>query len=283
MLALKILGVLAVLIFLICCITVGVDVNYVGGKLTLSAKLCGILLQIYPRKKRTKKEEKPKKEEKEPKPEKEKPEKPKKTKKKKKEPGLMISGDELIDLLKKLLEGLGKFSKGINVDRFLLHYFAAGDDPYVTARVFAFVNAMLSTLAPVCAERFRCKKCDVWTGIDFTEPYMKLDFGIAVVLRVGAVFAMLFTILFGLIGILIRNRVHWFYLKHFDKEEYEFQISNPGIVTRLLRSLLEKDGSENAEDGTPDAEPNKEPVSDPETEKEETENTEEERMLSNGE
>ena len=244
LLAIKILLILALIIFLICQITVGVDVRYIGGKLTVSAKLCGFLLQLIPRRKATKAPKEKPVEEPEPKKE-EKPKKEKKKKKKKKQgPGLMIDDDEVIDLLKKLLEGLGKFSRGINVDRFLLHYTAAGEDPYLTARIFGFVNALLSSLAPVCARRFRCKDPDVWTRVDFTTAEMKLDVGIAVVLRVGAVFAMIFTVLFGAIGILIRNKWRWFILKRKDPEEYAFLVENPSLVTKLIRSVLNKEEKE---------------------------------------
>ena len=242
MLVLKILLIIALIIFLIGRITAGIDLRYVGGKLTISLKICGLLKKIYPREKKpSKKEKEEKKEEKEQKPKEEKPKKDKKPKKKKEGPGLMISGDELIELLKKLLEGLGKFSKGINVDHFLLHLVVSGKDPYNTARIFAYINALLSSLAPVCAQRFRCKDHDVWTDIDFNSGKWLTDVEIAVVLRVGAVFAMLNTVLFGVLGILIRNKWEWFRLKHFDKEEYEFRLENPGIVTKLIRSLLSKD------------------------------------------
>ena len=81
MLALIILGILAVLIFLICMITVGVDVEYVGGELTVSAKICGFLLQLIPRRKPApEKKEKPPEE---PKPEKKKPKKSAKRKRRK--------------------------------------------------------------------------------------------------------------------------------------------------------------------------------------------------------
>ena len=248
MLVLKILLVIVLICFLIGRITVGADIRFVGGELTVSAKLCGLLRKIYPREKKPAPEPEEKKE---PEPKKEKPKKEKKQKKKKKKqgPGLILTGDELIDLLKKLLQGLGKFTKGINVDRFLLHVVVSGKDPYNTARIFAYLNALLSALAPVCAQRFKCKDPDVWTDIDFNSGKWLTDVEIAVVLRIGAVFAMVFTVLFGALGILIRNRWEWFRLKHFDKEEYEFRVANPGIVTKLIRSALSKeDGEENVED-----------------------------------
>ena len=242
LLALKIIGIIVLIIFLICQIRVGADIDYTGGNLRISAKFCGLLLQIYPRKASKPKEEKKAEPEKEQKPPKEK--KPKRDKKKKKKeksgPGLMISGDEILELLKKVLEGLGKFSRGFHVDRFKLHWIIALRDPSDTARLFGFVNASLCSLAPVCAERFPCSDVDVWTDVDFTSAQMKLDFGIAVVLRIGAVFSMLFTILFGALGILIRNKIYWWKLKRTDPEEYRFQVENPGLVTKLIRSFLEK-------------------------------------------
>lgn len=246
LLALKIIGIIVLIIFLICQIRVGADIDYTGGNLRISAKFCGLLLQIYPRKASKPKEEKKAEPEKEQKPPKEK--KPKRDKKKKKKeksgPGLMISGDEILELLKKVLEGLGKFSRGFHVDRFKLHWIIALRDPSDTARLFGFVNASLCSLAPVCAERFPCSDVDVWTDVDFTSAQMKLDFGIAVVLRIGAVFSMLFTILFGALGILIRNKIYWWKLKRTDPEEYRFQVENPGLVTKLLRAVMEKSSEE---------------------------------------
>ena len=245
LLALKIIGIIVLIIFLICQIRVGADIDYTGGNLRISAKFCGLLLQIYPRKASKPKEEKKAEPEKEQKPPKEK--KPKRDKKKKKEksgPGLMISGDEILELLKKVLEGLGKFSRGFHVDRFKLHWIIALRDPSDTARLFGFVNASLCSLAPVCAERFPCSDVDVWTDVDFTSAQMKLDFGIAVVLRIGAVFSMLFTILFGALGILIRNKIYWWKLKRIDPEEYRFQVENPGLVTKLLRAVMDKSSEE---------------------------------------
>ena len=207
MLALIILLVIALIIFLIGRITVGVELRYVGGKLTIYAKLCGLLKKIYPREKKPAPEKE--KEEKEQKPREEKPKKEKKPKKKKKKegPGLMISGDELIEMLQKLLKGLGKFSRGINVDHFLLHLIVAGEDPYNTARIFAYLNALLSSLAPLCAQRFRCKDPDVWTDIDFARDKMKVDAALSVTIRIAQFVHVGLAVGFGVLGILIKNRL----------------------------------------------------------------------------
>ena len=56
MIVLKILGIIVLIFILISLISVGVSVNYEGGELTLSAYVCGILIQLLPKKKKEKKE-----------------------------------------------------------------------------------------------------------------------------------------------------------------------------------------------------------------------------------
>jgi hypothetical protein len=208
LLALKILAVIAVIIFLIMMIPIGADIGYENGQLSLSAKVCGVFLQLLPKSEEKKKEKKKKPgKEKEEKPE-EPPAEEEKEKggKKKKKLNLDFTFDEIMDLLKKVFRGLGKLFR-IKVDRFLLHYTAAGDDPYKTALFFGKVNAALNTLAPICRKRFACRDTDVWTDISFTEEKMGLDFGLGFSIRIGQIFGALNTILFGALGILIRHKM----------------------------------------------------------------------------
>lgn len=196
-----VLGVIVGIIALIMLIPVGADIGYENGQLSVSAKVCGILLKLLPKKPVD--ESAPKKEKKPPKEKKPKKEKPAKAEKPKKK--LEFNKDEIFALIKAVLKGFGKFGK-LTVDRFMLHYVAAGSDPYATAMTYNYVNAALSSLAPICAERFIVKDCDVWTNVDFTEEKTKIDFGLCVVIRIGQVFRMIFAIAFGALGILIRNK-----------------------------------------------------------------------------
>ena len=84
------------------------------------------------------------------------------------------------------------------MDRFLLHYTAAGKDPYDTAMTFGYVNGALTTLAPICRRSFDAKDVDVWTDVDFTTEKTKVDFGVALTIRIGQIFGVVFTILFGI-------------------------------------------------------------------------------------
>lgn len=244
-----VLGVIIGIIALIMLIPVGADVGYENGELSVSAKVCGVMLKLLPRKPAD--ESKPKKEKKPQKEKKPKEAGPEQAPKPRKKLNLQLNMDEILALVKAVLRGFGKFGK-LTVDRFMLHYVAAGSDPYATAMTYNYVNAALSSLAPICAERFIVKDCDVWTNIDFTEEKTRIDFGLCVVIRIGQVFRMAFAILFGALWILIKNKF------------------------RLLKDKRKNRGSGN--EASPEGQPEE-----ANTENESEENIqEEERMDSNG-
>lgn len=208
MVGLIILGVIVGIIVLILVIPVGADINYEGGELRISAKLWKFLIKLLPKEHSDTdappKEKKPKRIKK--KKPKEKPEGEAQPKKKLK---LNFTFDEIMALLKKLFKGLGTVFT-IHVDRFMLHYVAAGDDPYNTAMTYGYVNAALSALAPICAKKYKCRDTDVWTDVDFNAENMQLDVGVAVNIRLGQILHGVNIILFGALGILIKNKLRLF-------------------------------------------------------------------------
>ena len=102
MVGLIILGVIVAIIVAIMLVPVGADVAYEGGELRLSAKVCGMLLQLIPKppadETKPKKEKKPKK----PKKKKKQPEEQAQTgeEKPKKKLDLDFSMDEILGLVK---------------------------------------------------------------------------------------------------------------------------------------------------------------------------------------
>ena len=220
MVGLIILGVIVAIIVAIMLVPVGADVAYEGGELRLSAKVCGMLLQLIPKppadETKPKKEKKPKK----PKKQKKQPEEQAQTgeEKPKKKLNLDFSMDEVMGLVKSVLRGLGRFGRKLSVDRFLLHYTAAGKDPYNTAMTFGYVNGALTTLAPICRRSFDAKDVDVWTDVDFTTEKTKVDFGVALTIRIGQIFGVVFTILFGALGIIIKHKFRKFKEKRANKK-----------------------------------------------------------------
>jgi len=196
-----ILGVLVGLIILILLIPVGADIRYEDEVIRIYVTIAGFKLQLIPKKKKEPKPEKPKEEE-APKPEAEEP----KPKKEKKKLSISLNAEEIIDLLKLLLHELGCLLKKPGVDRFVLHWIATGDDPYLTARAFAVVNAGLSQLAPLCTERFHCPDSSVWTELDFTRENTFFEFGLSMYIRIGQVLASGISLLVGALKILLRSR-----------------------------------------------------------------------------
>lgn len=202
MVGLIILGVLIGLIVLILLIPLGADLGYEDGKLHVSAKLMGIQMQLFPKPppdpNKPPKEKKPKKEKKKKEPAQE--EKPKAKRK------LPFNRDELLELLKIVLRGFGRFGRKFKVDRFVLRYVAAGYDPYDVAMTYGWVNAALSSLAPICRKRFTVKDCEVSTDVDFTADWMHLDLGLGFSIRIGQILGTVLSIGFGALRILLRSK-----------------------------------------------------------------------------
>lgn len=225
---LTILGIIVLLIVLVLNVPVGADAAYIGGEFTLAARANGFSFQILPKKSGSEdkppKENKPKKEKK-PKPEKESEPKPKKK--------LSFTKEELLELAKRVLKGVGKFGK-VTVNKFMLHYAAAGDDPYDTVVTYNYVNAALSTLIPICEEKFIVKDSDIRTDIDFTVDKTKVDVELCATIRLAQVMHMLFAIAFGALGVLIQN-------KRRLRREKKQGIASDGIEVDVA---LEKDTDE---------------------------------------
>ena len=75
-----------------------------------------------------------------------------------------------------------------------------------TAVTYGKVNAALSSLAPLCRQRFAVKDCSVWTDVDFTENKSFLEFGLAMTITLWRIFGVINSILFGALKILIRSK-----------------------------------------------------------------------------
>ena len=201
-----ILGVILAIILLILLIPVGADLGYEGGKLHVSAKLGPMLVQIFPRQRREgkpKKEKKPKKKKEKPKEEEAEEEQEKKPKKRR---SLPFNRDEILELLQIALKTLGKFGRAWRVDRFLLHFTAASQDPYDTAMMSAYADSTVAGLAPLCRQTFKVKDSDVWTAVDFTRDFPEVEIGLALTINLWRIFGVVNCLLFGALKVLLKSK-----------------------------------------------------------------------------
>ena len=199
---LGVLGLILLILIVLLTIPIGADAEYIGGEFKLSAKACGFLIQLIPKKK---KKDKDKEEGKEKKPKKKKEKKPKKEKPKKEKKKLELSKEELFELVKKVLRSLKKFGK-LTVDRFLLHYTAGGSDPCDTASTLGYVNAAICALEPICSQQFRVREYDLRTEADFTAEKTKIDAALCITLRLWQFVRVGLAAGVGILGIIIRSK-----------------------------------------------------------------------------
>lgn len=239
MTALIVIGIIAAVIALIMCISLGIDFNYEDNEIRLCVKICGVLLQIFP-KDPEEKEKSAKKEKKQKKPKKKKEKQEKESKEttnepKKKSLPLDISLEEIFLLIKKVLKALGHFTGRIQTDRLMFHYLGGGSDPHDIAVKFAYLNAAIDAVAPAAHSALNIHEYDIRTDLDFMLEKTKIDFGIAISLTIGSVFRMIFAILNGAIGILIKNRIRVFKEKRERKRE-EKQASVQSNITEEINN-----------------------------------------------
>lgn len=198
-----IVGLVLLVLAVVLLVPIGADLGYVDRKITLSARVDGFTLQLIPKKRGEPKPPKEKEEKKEEKPKEEKPKEESKPKAKRK---LSFTEDELLELAKKAIHGLGKFGK-LRVRRFMLHIVkAASYDPYRSVLTFGRINSALCTLAPICSRTFSVGEVDVWTDIDFTLDWSRVDFELSITLRLIQVVRAALAVAFGALGVLLKRR-----------------------------------------------------------------------------
>ena len=114
--------------------------------------------------------------------------------------------EEIMQLLEVLLHRLGELPLKMKVERFVLHWIATGQDPYLTARFFGVINAGLSQLAPIYAVRYPCRNSSVWTDIDFTRDNSFFECGLTATIRIGQALWSGLVIAFDVLKIYLKSR-----------------------------------------------------------------------------
>ncbi len=180
--ALWILGILAVLILLLLLLRVGVHVRF-GDELYVTAMAGPVRLQLVP--KPEKKPEKPKEE----KPLREKKEKPAAEKQKKLEltPGDIRSA--LPALWESLKRGLRKTRQRLRIDPMRLSVCFGGDDPAQVAELYGWANTAMWTVMPEMERLTRMPDPHVHLETDFNAPDTRVSGEVGLSFRIGDLLA----------------------------------------------------------------------------------------------
>ena len=213
--ALAILALVLIVLLVILFVPLGADISYINSEFSLALKIGFYSHKLFPKDKDAEEPVEEKNDTTEGKP-----------KKKKETSGgnnilkkLELSFEEIIEIIKKALNGVSKFGK-LTVHYFMLHYIAAGKDPYSTAMTYNYINAALSALAPGCAKVFKVSgDIDVWTDIDFTREKMLADVKLAITLRLVQILHVAVVAGFGVLCVLIKNRIRVAKLRKAEKKQ----------------------------------------------------------------
>ena len=171
--------------FLIGCIPVGANVSYLGGVLTVKAKIGLLRLTLLPKKpKKPQKQKKSKKSKKKPKPE--------KPKEKKKPQPLSGGISGVMELLQFACDTLGDLRRKLRMERLELHVrFGAGDDAAKTAISYGRAWALIGTMLPMLERIFVIKERDIGAELDDNkDEKMTLDARLCITITIGRALAL---------------------------------------------------------------------------------------------
>ena len=190
--ALRIIGVLLLIVLAIGYLRVGALVSF-GDGLRVRLRVGPLRLTVYPRKKRRKKPKKPK----EDKPEQPKEEKPPKPKKKRAIPRPTLG--ELLDLADTALAALRatvrRACRRTRIDPLELTAVLGGGDPAEAAMRFGAANTLMYTVMPRAEETFEIPDPSLHLRLDYDRVSPAASGTIGVSLRVGDLFAIAFTLI----------------------------------------------------------------------------------------
>lgn len=200
MTAFKVIGIILLIFLLIGFLRIGAIVSF-GDALCLKLRVGHIKVTFIPGKeKKPKKPKKPKEEK--PKEEKEEP----KAKKKRSIPRPTL--DDILDLIQTVFSALGatarRACRRVRIDPLDLTVVFGGQDPADVAMAYGAASSVMYAVMPKAEERFDVPDPALHLRMDYGAEGTAADGSIGVSLRVGDLFAILFTLVFPLLKWFLR-------------------------------------------------------------------------------
>jgi len=189
MTALKVLGVLICVCFLLGLIRVGGIVEYSAEGLHVWIRAGAFRIHVFPFPKKAKKSKKEKE-----------PKKPKKKKPKKEPEEVQPKSGGPWDLVKRFLplvgEAAGVLKRRIRIDDLELFFTSGGRNAAQTAMMFGYSNMAVGMIWPVFENNFDIKDYRIRTAVDFTIPAPVIWIRAALSIRIGQVVS--FAVIYGI-------------------------------------------------------------------------------------
>lgn len=210
----KVLLILALLLFLLAILRFGVRVRYDEAGFALWVKVSRFRFQLLPKKPKTEKqrrkarakaEKKRRKQERKAAKEAEKAEK----KPKKEEPEPQKKGGKLSFLLQAIppvARSVGKLLHKIRIDDLTLHIVCGGEDPSQAALMMGRGNAALGMLWPVIAHNFKVKRHHLTCDVDFDQPGHTATLQAALTITLGQTLCVAVPLLITLLKLRARSK-----------------------------------------------------------------------------
>lgn len=181
MIALKVLIIVLAVLILLLTVRIGGDIGYDARGLRVYARISRLTVCLYP----SGKEKKPKQKKSKP-----------KTKKRGKPD---ITEEEVLDALSVAVRSVKKLR--FRLYKLKLHFVSAFDDPYQTAIVYGYAEALLNGLGLAAL-----KQSDIRLGMDFEKEDCDVDGYLSVTIRIYYIMKLLVCLLWGMLPILWRRR-----------------------------------------------------------------------------
>lgn len=193
MTALKVVGIILLIFFLIGLIRVGGIAEYSADGFFVWIRAWFLRFQVFPAKEKKPKQKKEKK----------KKEKPKEEEPKEKKGGAIGPIKAYLPLVG---DAAGALIHRIRIDLMELEFISAAEDPAAAAMTFGYSNAAIGMIWPILEKNFTVKKRDLRTGVDFNAKkptvYLKASFSA----RIGQLVSFALILGVKLLKIYLKNR-----------------------------------------------------------------------------
>lgn len=199
MTALKVIGAIILILWLISLIRVGGAAEYSEDGLTVRLRAGPLRFTLYPMKPKKEGEKKPPKK--------------KKEKKKEKQPQAEDHGEKpggtlsmVMEFIPMAAEAAGRLLHKIRIDELVLHLTWAASDPAAAAMGFGAGQAALGALWPLLENNFNIKDRDVGLAVDFQrkEPIVYVRAALSLTIGQGVAFAVIYGV--KALSIFLRHR-----------------------------------------------------------------------------